>query len=1169
VLLTQKHVQGLFAGLEVKVPVVELEEAILSGGEERGKQKKQRKKKRGEGKQIGLTTAEHLAYVIYTSGSTGIPKGVMVSHGNVMNILNSMGVDPGLEAEDRWLTVTTLSFDIAALELYLPLIRGAKVILVRREVAMNGEQLHRVLEESGATVMQGTPHTWQLLLEAGWKGAKAGRELKMLCGGEALPPALAEELKLRGRVWNMYGPTETTIWSAMDAVRRDGDNIAIGRPIANTQIYILDSRQEPVPVGVKGEIHIGGEGVARGYWRRAELTSERFIADPFQKAGRRLYKTGDMGRWLGDGRIEFLGRKDEQVKIRGYRIELGEIEARLREHEGVREAVVVVREQERGERGERDKQLVAYCVKREGSKVSSGELREHLQKNLPQYMVPVGYVFLEEMPLNASGKVDRRGLPDPELREELEQEYVAPGTPTEEMVAQLWAEVLGVEQVGAGDNFFVLGGHSLLATQVMARVRESLGVEVPVRVLFEASVTVRGLAEHIEQERREEQGLRVPVLERREREGQRAPLSLAQERLWFLEQLEPLGSTYNEVLTVESEGELDEEALEKSFAEMVRRHETLRTRIEMTESGEGVQVIEPAGGFRLQVVDLREWGEGEAGRAEAERRVQAEAERPFDLSRELFRVRLYRLGAERHILQVVMHHIVTDGWSLLGVLPYELNVLYGAYREGRPSPLPELEVQYADYALWQREWLQGEVVERQMEYWREQLGDMEGVLEMPTDRPRPAVPSYRGGRVLLVVGQELKEGLMRLGRQQGVTLYMVLLGGLQVALGRWSGQQDIAVGSPIAGRTQRKLEGLIGFFLNTLVMRTKLEGEPAFAELLERVKTVTLGAYTHQDLPFEKLVAELRPERDLSRQALFQVMLILQNMKRSTLGLSGLKQKQVPTKATTSKFDLMLTIFEEEGDMYGSVEYATDLFEQETVERFARSYRTLLEAVVEDGGRGIWELPLLSAAERAQLVEEWNRAEWEGQPERCVQEIFAEQAERTPDAVALVSAEKQLTYGELEQRANRLADCLRRLGVGPEKRVGICVERGVEMVLGLLGILKAGGTYVPLDPRFPAERLRYMVEDSGPVVLLTQGHLQELCTGTGSIAPVIDVTAFTAWQDQDKEERSSEQAITGGSASKSLISLYVRVNGKTKGSLRGALESQPVLGGHWRSHAER
>jgi amino acid adenylation domain-containing protein len=1030
-----------------------------------------------------VTASANLAHIIYTSGSTGRPKAVAAIHSAVVNRLEAEREISGVTAQDVCCQKTSIGFVDAVAETWGPLLNGRLLVVASESEARNPRELLSLIGRERITRLVTVPSlAWSMVESPG-----AGEELKSLrswtLSGEALSGDLLRRLRQslpECRFINLYGSSEVaadaTCYADADGAERV--TAPIGRPIANTKSYALDRSLEPVPLGVIGELYIGGEGLARGYLGQGGLTAERFVANPYGVDGSRLYRTGDRVRYLADGNLEFIGRADDQVKVRGVRIELGEIEATLLEHPGVRRAVVAAQEQDSGE-----KQLVAYCVAVEGRTPGAEELRHYLMKTLPQSMIPAAFVFLAELPLNANGKVDRKALPAPDLGAQLEQ-YVAPRTPTEEVLAQIWAEVLGVERVGVEDNFFVLGGHSLLATQVVARVRESFGVEVPVRALFEASVTVRELGEQVERARREQQGLQAPPLAPRPRQGL-LPLSLAQERLWFLEQLESLGSAYNEIMGLELDGALDQEALERSFAELVRRHESLRTRIETTGDGQGRQVIDPAGGFRMVVVDLSTWPEA-GRRAEAARQAQAETARPFDLSREMFRVRLFRLSAEEHILLVMLHHIISDVWSLLGILRRELSVLYAAYQEGRSSPLPELEVQYADYALWQREWLQGEILERQVAYWRERLRGIPAALELPTDRPRPAKFSHKGARHPLALSGELTARLEALGRREGATLYMVLLAALQVLLSRWSGQDDIAVGSPIAGRTHRKTEGLIGFFINTLVMRTDLSGDPTFVELLGRVKSVALGAYTHQDLPFEKLVAELQPERDLSRQALVQVMFILQNMPLSSSGLPGLTWRQAPLAATTSKFDLTIEFVERDSGLEGSVEYATDLFDRETIERFAGNFKTLLEAVVAEADRPISELPLLSEAERRLLLEEWNETEAKYPSHVCVHELFEEQVWKTPDAAAVISEDAWLSYGGLNRRANQLAHYLRELGARPETRVGICLNRSIRMVEASLGVLKAGAAYVPLDPASPPDRLMYMLEDARLIALISE-----------------------------------------------------------------------------------
>jgi amino acid adenylation domain-containing protein len=997
----------------------------------------------------------------------------------------SVSSDRGLDSSDVLLAVTTLSFDIAALELFLPLLVGARLVVASRETAADGAQLRLRLDTSGATVMQGTPATWRLLQEAGWTGT-AG--LKIWCGGEALLPALGQQLREFGAaVWNLYGPTETTIWSSayeVTEVDGTGASVSIGRPLANTQLYVLDGQLRLVPVGVLGELYIGGDGLARGYLGQAELTAEKFVPHPFGTAGARMYRTGDLARYLGTGALEYVGRVDQQVKVRGYRIEVGEIEVALNAHEAVREAVVVARAGVDGEN-----RLVAYVVA-EPEGVQSRELQQHLSSRLPGYMVPQAFVQLGALPLTPNGKVDRRALPEPELgRAELGGAYVAARTPSEEVLAGIWATVLRLEQVGVYDNFFALGGHSLLATQVMSRVREAFTVEVPVRALFEHP-TVSGLTAAVEELRQGGAGLQAPALVAVERSGELV-LSYAQQRLWFLDQLEPGSSAYNIPAAVRLQGALDVEALEQSFAEVSRRHESLRTRFAVL-AGVPVQVIDEAGEFRLLVTDLSELEEDER-EAEAHRVARAEAQQPFDLAvGPLFRARVLRLGAEDHVLLCTMHHIVSDGWSM-GLLIKELTSLYEAFTQGQPSPLAELTIQYADFAQWQRGWLQGEVLERQLNYWKQQLGGAPAALELPTDYVRPAVQSFRGAHQPLQLAAELTEALKELSRREGVTLFMTVLAGWQLLLSRYSGQADVVVGTAIAGRNRAETEALIGFFVNTLVLRTDLSGDPSFVGLLGRVREVALGAYAHQDVPFEKLVEELQPERDLSRSPLFQVLLLLQNAPQTATQLRGLELSAVggagAGEATTVKYDLTLELTETGGGLVGTLGYNVELFQAETISRMVRHLELLLETVVQQPEQRLSELELVSAGEREQLLVQWNETAAEYAAEQCIHELFEAQVARTPEAMAVVYEGEQVSYRELNERANQLAHYLKSLGVGPEVLVGLCVERSVAMMVGLLGILKAGGAYVPLDPSYPQERLAYMLADAKVPVLLTQEAL--------------------------------------------------------------------------------
>ncbi|WP_437667767.1 amino acid adenylation domain-containing protein [Sorangium sp. So ce1182] len=1024
---------------------------------------------------------DHLAYVIYTSGSTGTPKGVMIPHRGLVNYLwwcaRAYDVAGGQGAPVH----SSLSFDLTITGLFSPLLVGRPVVLMPEQGGV--EALVEVLEgHEDFSLVKITPAHLELLQRLLPRERAAGRARALIIGGEALSwEALAffQTHAPATRLVNEYGPTETVVGCCVYEAPADGGKtgpVPIGRPIANTQLYVLDAHRQPVPIGVPGELYIGGAGVARGYLNRPELTAERFIEDPFRaEPGARLYKTGDLCRWLPDGTLEYLGRLDHQVKVRGFRIELGEIESVLVQHPSVREAVVVAREDAPG-----DKRLVAYVVAREAPLPAVSELRSYVQSKLPEYMVPAAFVELSALPLTANGKVDRKALPAPDQAQtEQGSTFVAPRTPVEEVLAGIWAEVLHLERVSVLDSFFDLGGHSLLATQVLGRLRPVFGVDVSLRALFDAP-TVAGLATHVEAALGQGALSTAPPLVPVPREGA-LPLSFAQQRLWFLDRLEPDSAFYNVPAVVRLSGRLDVGALARSLQEVVRRHEALRTVFPTTIEGQAHQAIATDLELTFPVVELQE--------PEVGRRAEEEAQKPFDLAKgPLLRTTLLRLGEQEHVLLLTLHHIVSDGWSL-GVLVRELGALYEAFSNGVASPLPELPIQYADYAVWQRAWLSGEVLEAQLAYWKKQLSGAPSALELPTDRPRPAVRTSRGAALPVTLPRELSTALAALSRREGVTLFMTLLAAFQVLLHRYTGQDDIVVGSPIAGRTQPQTEELIGFFVNTLVLRTDLSRQPTVRELLGRVREVTLGAYAHQEVPFEKLVEELSPARDLSRTPLFQVMFVLQNAPMPALVLGDVKLAAVETEQTTAKFELTLALQETEEGLRGALEYNTDLFDAATIERMAGHYRTLLEGLAAEPSRRVSELPLLTEAERQKLLVTWNATEAEYPRDTCIHALFEAQVERTPDAVALVYEGQKLTYRELDARANQLGRHLQRLGVGPDVLVGLCVERSLEMVVGLLGILKAGGAYVPLDPTYPAERLSFMLEDTGVPVLITQRRL--------------------------------------------------------------------------------
>ncbi|MEG4595033.1 amino acid adenylation domain-containing protein [Microcoleus sp. F8_C2] len=1031
---------------------------------------------------ITCVTPENLAYVIYTSGSTGKPKGVLISHSSLLNLVFWHQDAFEVTSSDRATQLAGTAFDASVWEIWPYLASGASIYLSEPDIIFSPEKMRDWLLTKEITITFVPTPLAEKLLSLQWPSDGALRI--MLTGGDKLHQYLSTSIPFE--VVNNYGPTENTVVTTSGLVVCDGtDNISphIGRPIDNTQVYILDRHKQPIPIGVPGELYIASVGLARGYLNRPDLTQEKFIPNPFSdEPNSRLYKTGDLARYLPDGNIEFIGRIDNQVKIRGFRIELGEIEAVLSQHPGVRETAVITKDFVAG-----DKQLVAYVVPQEEGSPTITDLRHFLKHKLPDYMVPGAFVVLEALPLTPNGKVDHRALPAPDWRKELEESFVAPRTPIEEMLASIWGNILLIDSVGVHDNFFTLGGHSLLATQVISRVRDTISIELPLRSLFEAPTIVE-FASRVEIALKSGKSVEaLPLLPIPRLES--IPLSFAQTRLWFLDRLQPDIAFYNIPLALRLFGQLNIAALQSSINEIIWRHEALRTNFAIV-GDQPVQVIASSLSFQLPVVNLLHLSESQR-EIEAKRLATVEANRPFNLEQEpLLRSIVLQLGETEYLLLLTMHHIISDGWSL-GVFVRELTELYQAFCTGKPPVLPELPVQYADFAVWQRQWLTGEILETKLHYWKEQLKNAPNLLELPTDRARPAVQTFRGGYYYAAFSKELSAELTTLSKRAGVTLFMTLLAAFQTFLYRYSGQDDIVVGTPVAGRNRRELERLIGFFVNTLVLRTDLGGNPSFEQLLNRVREVALQGYTHQDLPFEQLVEALQPTRDLSYTPLFQVMFALDDAGVPSMELLDLAVSSYSVESVTAKFDLTLSMENTADGLVAEWEYNSDLFDETTIVRMAEHFQTLLEGIVANSKQAISELPILTPGERQQLLVEWNNTAKDYPQEKCIHQLFEEQVERTPDAVAVVFEEKQLTYRELNVKANQLANYLRSLGVGPEVLVGICVERSLEMIIGLLGTLKAGGAYVPLDPNYPSERLAFMLEDSSVPVLLTQEKLLE------------------------------------------------------------------------------
>ncbi|QTB57644.1 non-ribosomal peptide synthetase [Burkholderia pseudomallei] len=1054
-------------------------------------------------------TPRHLAYVIYTSGSTGQPKGVMVEHASVVNLWRALdeAIYRTHPSARRVSLNASIAFD-SLVKQWVQLLSGRTLVVVPEPVRFDGRRLLDAIGRDRIDVFDCTPS--QLALIEGARGPEDEAYPQVtLVGGEAIGEGMWSELaSVSSRTYyNVYGPTECTVDATLARITAEHAP-HIGGPLANVRAYVLNERLSPAPVGVRGELYIGGAGVARGYLNRPELTRERFIDDPFV-AGGRLYKTGDLARWRTDGSLEYLGRNDFQVKIRGFRIELGEIEAQLAKVAGVREVVVLARDSAAAVHDSAtehatpnalspsletstataaatatatatatEKRLVAYYT----GDADVAALRAQAAQHLPSYMVPSAYVRLDAWPLTPNGKLDRRALPAPADDAYARAEYEAPRGAKEEALAEIWRELLHVERVSRHDNFFELGGHSLLAVQLVSRLRQALSVEVALGTVFDAPV-LSALAERLEAENTAV----LPPIPLAPRDG-RIALSLAQQRLWFLTQLEGVSEAYHMSGAVRLDGPLNREVLQRALNRIVMRHEALRTCF-AREEGEPIQVIQPHADLTVSYHDLRE---AKSIRHEAENREQrakdlsqAHASAPFDLSRDLpVRVLLLQLADEAHVVQVVMHHIASDGWSV-GVFLQELSALYGSFIAEQGDPLAPLPLQYADYAAWQRRWLASGQLEKQGAFWQTNLSGAPTLLELPTDRPRPPKQSHAGASVEVKLGAALSERVKRLSQRHGVTPYMTLLSSWAAVLSRLSGQEEVVIGSPVAGRNRTEVEALIGFFVNTLALRLDLSSEPTVGELLKRTKAQVLSAQAHQDLPFDQVVERVKPPRSTAHPPLFQVMFVWQNMPAGELTIPGLTIRAVETPLQTAQFELTLSLQEAGDDIVGHLNYASALFDESTVRRYVTYWCRLLEGMTAGAAdQTIVGLPLLDEAERKQVVYAWNATERDYPIEQCIHQLFEAQVDRKPEAIALTFEGQRLSYAELNARANRLAHYLQARGVGPDRLVALCAERGIEMVVGLLAILKAGGAYVPLDPSHPPERLRRMLDDTDPAAVL-------------------------------------------------------------------------------------
>jgi len=1022
--------------------------------------------------------ADSLAYVIYTSGSTGAPKGVMIEHRSLVNHMTWMRNRFPLQPDDRVLQKTSMSGDASVWELFASLLEGATMVLAAPGVHRSPPDLIETIHRSEVSIVQLVPTMLEALLEEDGL-SKCARLRRVFCGGEVLSDRTVDAFheQSKATLINLYGPTETTIDATYSVCSREPDArpVTLGRPIANTRVYVLDGSGQRVPLGAVGELCIGGDGLARGYLNREDLTASRFVPDPFsQRSGSRLYRTGDLARLRSDGELEFLGRTDEQIQVRGVRVEPAEIEAALTSLPRVRQAVLV----RRGD-GERARLVVYIVASTEGSPDES-TLRSHMRDTLPSHLRPAAYVFVERLPLTPVGKIDRAALPAPSDRAETTDRIDLPRTETEQAVASVWKEILGCGDVGVNDDFFDIGGHSLLAARVVSRVAARTKAPVSLGLFFERP-TIAGLASAID-DQVSDAGERDRAISLPRRRASAPPLSSAQQRLWFLDRMFPDSAAYHIRDAWRVAGRMDVSALRRSVEVVVSRHETLRTRFR-TDDGSPVQVISAEGNVGLELVDLSA-STPEEQSAELVPILDGTASASFDLSAgPLMRLRLLRFDDTDHVLVIDTHHIVFDGWSA-GLLAREVSTTYEALVSGMAPHRAALERQYGDYAEWQSSRLAGDALEPHLEYWKQQLGGL-STMDLPLDHPRPAVLTDAGRALDRPIPASLVDELEVVGRARGATLFMTVLGALQILLHRASGQSDIAVGSPVSGRTHSELDDVIGLFVNSVVLRADFSDDPTVSEILLRARDTVRDALKHDEVPFEKVVELVRPGREPAQNPLFQVMFAVYETTKDELDLAGATVRRLDVRSRTAKFDLSIALHVSPNGASVLWEYSTDLFEEASVERIADQFERVLEGVVSSPEERVSGLRLIDAADESAAVARGDELRVDYPRERSIPSLFEEQVARTPDAVAVQSGQRLIDYEELNTRADELARELRSLGVLEEAPVAICMERSPELIVAMLAVLKCGGAYVPLDPDYPEERLRFMLDDVGAQVVVT------------------------------------------------------------------------------------
>ncbi len=1021
-----------------------------------------------------------LAYIIYTSGSTGKPKGTLLQHLGVVNLAKSLSSFYEIESSSNLLQFASINFDASIYEIFGGLLNGAKITLYDKNNLENPEELLSEFEKLNVTFLTLPPTLLSVM-----KAYKIKNLKTVLSAGEACPVEVGKKWSKYYHFFNGYGPTEGTVASTIE--KYDGTDkyhtVPIGNAIPNVKIHILDRYLNEVPIGTTGELYVSGINLARGYLGKPELTAEKFLPNPFSNVpGRRMYKTGDLVKLHEDGKLEFIGRTDNQVKIRGFRIELGEIENVLMEHNDIDIAAVLVRKTANGE-----KVLSAFLQLKDGAVFDKNKVSDFLKTKLPDYMLPNTFTVLDEMPITINGKIDRKKLAKIEIGDQYKKEFVEPTTPSEILLAGIWSELTGEKKIGLNDNFFDLGGHSISATQAVSRIREAFNVEVSLKEFFE-SENLKALTKLILSKKTDEDHEKSIPLKPVKRDGD-LPLSFSQQRLWFLSQFAPEGSSYNIPAVLELSGELNYDALNYAINKMISRHEVLRTSF-INKNGKPVAKIHNALEYKIEIIDFS--GRNNS-KEETDKLIQEIIKTPFDLTKlPLFNVKLIRLNPGKHICAIVMHHIISDGWSV-GIIINEISELYNAFVKSVEPTLDELKIQYVDYAAWQQEVLSGEKLEKEIEFWKNELEGASLILDLPTDKPRPSVQTFNGSTFNFEMEEALSEKIEKISGKLNVTPYMFLLGAFEILLSKYSRQSDFIVGTPVANRTNIETEKLIGFFVNTLAVRASVDAQMTVQELMKDVRTRMLSAYSHQSMPFEKLVEIIQPERDTSHSPLFQVAFVFQNMPVSEIQLPALNVKQYEIEGATANYDITFYLQKINNAFHGTFEYNTDLFEKSTIQKIINEFIYLIEQIIEDPKQRIKNIGLVSDNELNKLLYEFNRSEQNYPGNICVHQKFEELVKADSDAIALTFTEveeklaltEQLTYGELNKRANQLARILRKNGVKNDTIVAISLPRSFEMIVSMIAILKAGGAFLPIDPTYPEDRIKYMLEDSGADILIS------------------------------------------------------------------------------------